>query len=83
MENAAARGGDGDAMRKPVNYWTCPYYQIKDAHGLRCEGGRLALPSKGAEADYIRTYCADHLGWKRCTVARAITRFYETDGAEK
>ena len=66
-----------EGKHNPENYWTCPYYQIRDAFGVRCEGARLRLPSKGAEEDYIRTYCTDHLGWKRCTVARAVTRFYE------
>ena len=43
------------------------------------EGGRLKLPSGEAEREYIRTYCADHLGWRRCTISRAITRFYEVE----
>ena len=58
--------------------WTCPYYKWDDENGVRCEGGRLGLPTSEAEKDYIMTYCADHLGWKRCTVARAITRHYES-----
>ena len=43
----------------------------------RTASGRLKLPTGETERDYVRTYCADHLGWRRCTVARAITRFYE------
>ena len=69
---------DGEAeMTKDYIYWTCPYYRSEDEKGVHCEGGRVKLPTAEAEKEYIRFYCADHLGWKRCTVARAITRFYE------
>lgn len=74
---AAKAKEDAAAMTNDYIYWTCPYYRNEDKHGVHCEGGRVKLPSSEAERDYIHTYCADHLGWKRCTVSRAVTRFYE------
>lgn len=62
-------------------YWTCPYYKWDDRQTVHCEGGRIGLPGREAERDYIRTYCADHLGWRRCSVARAVTRYYEAQEA--
>ena len=57
--------------------WRCPYYKWNDKLGVRCEGGRMKLPTDEASREYIRQYCDDLNGWRRCTVARAITRFYE------
>ena len=67
--------------RHPINYWSCPYYTIRDAHGVRCEAGRLALPGKREQDEYIRTFCCDHLGWKRCTLARAVSMYYDHKAA--
>ena len=63
-------------MSKETICWCCPYYKWDGKGTVHCEGGKLKLPPAAAE-DYIRTYCADNPGWRRCTVARAVTRFYE------
>ena len=84
-EKADKSKEEAATMTRDSVYWTCPYYKNEDALGVHCEGGRVKLPSGEAERDYIRTYCADHLGWKRCSVSRAVTRFYEklyADAAE-
>ncbi len=57
-------------------YWMCPYYKGDAKCAVRCEGGRISLPPDAAE-DYFRSYCSDLNGWRRCTIARAITRHYE------
>ena len=57
----------------------CPYYESNGKQSVRCEGGRLRLPSHALTADYFASYCGDVNGWRRCTVARAITRFYEAE----
>lgn len=59
-------------------YWTCPYYKWDERRSVHCEGGRIGLPTNAAAREYFRTYCCDIAGWKRCTVARAISRHYET-----
>ena len=48
-------------MMRESTCWCCPYYRYDNGRGVRCEGGRLKLPSGEAEREYIRTYCADHL----------------------
>ena len=68
---------EGSRMGYSQLTFCCPYYESNGKRSVHCEGGRVKLPTAEAEKEYIRFYCADHLGWKRCTVARAITRFYE------
>ena len=58
-------------------YWTCPYYRCDMNGTLRCEGGRLTLPDRESQREYILQYCASESGWRRCTVSRAVTRHYE------
>lgn len=58
-------------------YWTCPYY-LDDRQGqVSCEGGVIRLPGGRSEREYLMTYCSSPEGWRRCTIARAISRHYE------
>ena len=58
-------------------YWMCPYYRGNSVKSVRCEGGEIRMPEPEAARTYFREYCCDLSGWKRCTVARAISRHYE------
>ena len=58
-------------------YWSCPYYHGNARCAVRCEGGEIRMPDTDAAKTYFREYCADLYGWRRCTVARAISRHYE------
>ncbi len=60
-------------------YWTCPYYHGCSKRAVRCEGGEIRLPDGEAAQAYFREYCTDLNGWRRCTVARAISRHYERE----
>ena len=80
MEN---REGSEDDMRTHHHYyWTCPYYRAVKNGRMYCEGGSIAMPDDAAD-EYFRTYCNDLNGWRRCTVARAVTRHYEARAAEE
>ncbi len=80
MEN---REGSEDDMRTHHHYyWTCPYYRAGKNGRMYCEGGSIAMPDDAAD-EYFRTYCNDLNGWRRCTVARAVTRHYEARAAEE
>ena len=57
----------------------CPYYDGGGTRSVNCEGGKIRLPSGGAARDYFSEYCGDLNGWRRCTLARTITRFYEAE----
>ena len=78
MEN---REGSEDDMRTHHHYyWTCPYYRAVKNGRMYCEGGSIAMPDDAAD-EYFRTYCNDLNGWRRCTVARSVTRHYEARAA--
>ena len=78
MEN---REGSEDDMRTHHHYyWTCPYYRAVKNGRMYCEGGSIAMPDDAAD-EYFRTYCNALNGWRRCTVARAVTRHYEARAA--
>ena len=73
---------EGMKMGYSLRTFCCPYYEKDGKRSVHCEGGRIALPNRELTQDYFDAYCGDVTGWKRCTVARAITRFYEDDGEE-
>ena len=54
-----------------------PFFTSDDAGVVRCEGGRLMLPSDEAMRAYVCEFCSNVNGWRRCTVARAVLRHYE------
>ena len=55
----------------------CPYYEWDARKAVGCEGGRIELPDRSTAEEFFQTYCGDVSGWQRCSVARAISRFYE------
>lgn len=60
-----------------IRAWSCPFYTWSERLGVHCEGGRLRFPDKDAADEYANRYCAENSGWKNCTVARALLRYYE------
>ena len=57
--------------------FACPYYGWESKSAVHCDGGNVKLPNGAAAEEYFLTYCANVPGWRRCTVARAITRHLE------
>ena len=62
--------------------FACPYYLWESKSAVKCEGGTIRMPDGAAALDYFWTYCCDVSGWRRCTVARAISRHYETSAED-
>lgn len=56
----------------------CPYFgsEHSDRLVLNCEAGRVRFPDKTARASYIRAYCGDLTGYKRCTLCRMMDAAY-------
>ena len=55
----------------------CPFFDYAGRTQVFCEGGRIRLPDPVSRAEYRAEYCCDVNGWRRCTVARAISLHYE------
>ncbi len=58
-------------------YWNCPYYRFDFGQKVLCEGGHVSMPDAETQSEYVRAYCSSPDGWRRCTVARAVSRHYE------
>ena len=72
---------EGRTLKYSHLTYCCPYYEWDGKTDMHCEGGRIAFPDRDTAQMYFQTYCGDVDGWRRCTVARAITRFYEREEA--
>ena len=70
---------EGSRMGYSQLTFCCPYYESNGKRSVHCEGGRITLPGCGTGRAYFSEYCGDVNGWRRCTIARAITRFYEAE----
>ena len=59
--------------------WSCPFFTWDERLCVHCEGGCVTFPDREAEQDYIRQYCAsrDAVGWKACSVAGNLLKYYE------
>jgi len=66
--------------------WSCPFFVWDERLAIHCEGGRPRFPDYEAAETYTRAYCANGLGWKRCTLAQNLLEYYrrqfEEEGSE-
>lgn len=66
-----------------INF-VCPFFRSdnvkkRDRQGGRvvvCEGGKCDAPSKREQRDYRRKYCCSKTGWRECTLAQMMLRYY-------
>ena len=54
--------------------WQCPFFRWDERLCVHCEGGKVEFPDMK-----VRDYCADNPGWKKCTIASFLERFYERE----
>lgn len=62
--------------------WQCPYYKWDEKLIMHCEAGRLRFPDRDTAVAYFDTFCSCLWGWKKCTLAQSMTRFYENNDKE-
>lgn len=61
----------------------CPFYssagrQKNGNYVIRCEDkSRVILPDKKAFYDFIDNKCCNGCRWKECSIAQAMTQYYE------
>ena len=61
----------------------CPFFKrdgVLRSDGsmkLYCEGGTMRFPDAKSRRDYIISYCANTVHWRRCTVCRCLEDYYE------
>ena len=57
--------------------YQCPFFIRGFTHGLRCEGGELVFPDALAAQDHASAFCANECGWRRCSIAVTLERYYD------
>ncbi len=61
--------------------WTCPFFKWDEKYKVHCEGARLVFPDKETEWEYTGSYCAGKNGWKNCSVAESLLKYYDRGDA--
>ena len=57
--------------------WACPFFKWDEKGKTHCEGGCMSMPDKKSYSDYADRYCGDIHGWKSCTFAAALLKYYD------
>lgn len=57
--------------------FACPFFKWDERLCVHCEGGRPTFPDRAAATEYIDRYCADVNGWRDCSIAKTLLRYYE------
>lgn len=58
--------------------WACPFFKWDERRKVHCEGGCCAsFPDRKTAQEYATRYCASVDGWRACTMAAALLRYYE------
>ena len=60
----------------------CPFFSKEVGLKTNCEGGAIKHPDKTARKDYMLTYCASDIGWKKCTLAKSLNNYYDRKDEE-
>jgi hypothetical protein len=57
--------------------FVCPFFKWDERLRVHCEGGCLSFHDRPEAEDYIDRHCADLEGWKCCSLACSLLRYYE------
>lgn len=63
--------------------YQCPFFS-KPAHsnsdrrlGVKCEAGEILFPDQKTSDDHKANFCANECGWRRCSIAITLQRYYD------
>ena len=57
--------------------WMCPFFVWDEMLAIHCEGGRLTFKDREQMLEYIDRHCACLQGWKNCSMAISLEKYYE------
>lgn len=57
--------------------WACPFFGWDERLCIHCEGGCMRFRDRKEAVEFQDSYCASLNGWKDCTVASSVMRYYE------
>lgn len=55
----------------------CPFFKWDERLRVHCEGGCASFRDRAAAQEYINRHCASVNGWKSCSLACSLVRYYE------
>lgn len=58
-------------------FWSCPFFKWDEKLRVHCEGGVIRFRDRREAGEYQDCYCASLNGWKGCSVASSVARYYE------
>lgn len=59
--------------------WKCPYFRWDKKTDLYCEAGILKFKDAERKKSYAAAYCCSLNNWETCSLATALSRFYEKE----
>ena len=57
--------------------WKCPYFRWDKKTDLHCEAGVLKFKDGDHKKSYAVRYCCNLSDWETCSLAAALSHFYE------
>lgn len=57
--------------------YQCPFYKKSLPLSLHCEGADITFPDVTAARDHVCAFCANEFGWRKCSVAIMLQRYYD------
>ena len=60
----------------------CPFFKRQEALTFNCEGATIKFPDKEARREYLESYCANPINWKRCSLAHCMENYDEREDAK-
>ena len=57
--------------------WKCPYFRWDKKTDLHCEAGVLKFKDGNHKKSYAVRYCCNLSDWETCSLAAALSHFYE------
>lgn len=54
----------------------CPFYINEKRLKTFCEGGTLKSPDLRYRREFLMDYCASEEGWRTCTIAKSLDKYY-------
>lgn len=57
--------------------FACPFFKWDERLCVHCEGGRPTFPDRAAAQEFIDKHCGDINGWRTCSIAAVLLRYYE------
>jgi hypothetical protein len=63
--------------------YQCPFFRHNSKNGFSCEAGEISFPDQKTARDHSFHYCANEAGWRLCSLAKTLQRYYDRKEGEE